>query len=93
MYYVYLIISERDGRFYTGCTNNLTARISDHNQGKVRSTTARKPFRLIYYEACVSKQDAFRREKYLKTGRGKRYLRNRLRTTLHTFWPSKLERP
>ena len=93
MYFVYLMISERDARFYTGCTSDLKARMSDHNQGKVRSTTARKPFRLVYYEACLSKEDAFRREKHLKTGRGKRYLRNRLRTALHACWPSKLERP
>ncbi len=93
MYYTYVLVSERDHGFYTGCTTNLPARLSEHNRGRVTSTAARRPFRVIYYEACLSNEDAFRREKYLKTGRGKKYLRSRLQTTLHALWPSKLERP
>ena len=93
MYYTYVLVSERDHGFYTGCTTNFPARLSEHNRGRVTSTAARRPFRVIYYEACLSKEDAFRWEKYLKTGRGKKYLRNRLQTTLHALWPSKLERP
>ncbi|GAF95165.1 unnamed protein product, partial [marine sediment metagenome] len=44
---------------------------------------ARRPFQLVYYEACLGQQDALRREKYLKTAYGKRYLKNRLREELH----------
>ncbi len=93
MYYTYVLVSERDHGFYTGCTANLPARLSEHNRGRVTSTAARRPFRVIYYEACLNKEDAFRPEKYLKSGRGKKYVRNRLKTTLHALWPSKLERP
>ena len=86
MYYTYILKSEkvgttrfRDGRFYTGVTSDLRKRLSEHNKGIVKSTKYRIPLRLIYYEACISKEDAYRREIYLKTGRGKRYLYNRLK--------------
>ncbi len=82
MYYVYVLLSEKDSRFYAGATSDLKSRVKQHNEGKVQSTKNRKPLQLIYYEACVSQDDAFRREKYLKTGMGKRYLRNRLKVSL-----------
>jgi len=72
----------KDKLWYTGCTNNLRRRIKEHNEGKVQITKNRKPFKLIYYEACLNKEDAYQREKYLKTGMGKKYLRNRLRKFL-----------
>jgi len=78
MYYVYLLVSEADRRFYTGSTPDLKRRFAQHCDAKVNSTKARRPLRLVYYEACLQKDDAIRREKYLKTGMGKRYLRNRL---------------
>jgi putative endonuclease len=79
MVYVYLLQSEKDKKWYTGCTNNLKKRFLEHNQGAVHSTKNRGPFVLIYYEACLNKSDAFAREKYLKSGLGKRYLKNRLK--------------
>lgn len=57
----------------------MRARLDEHRKGLVRSTRPRLPVRLIYYEACLGRQDAYLRERYLKTGMGKRYLRNRLR--------------
>ena len=77
MHYVYVLQSELDGQFYTGCTRDLRARFALHNAGKVPSTTNRRPLHLIYYEACLNEQDAFRREKYLKTTYGKHYIRVR----------------
>ena len=68
--------------FYTGSTGNLRKRIEEHSNGGVPSTKSRRPLRLIYYEACLNKYDALRREKYLKTGKGKQYLRNRLKQSL-----------
>jgi len=82
MYYVYILISEKDGKFYTGSTNNLKRRIAEHEAGYVKATTRRKPLKLIYYEACLNEEDARRREKYLKSGAGKKYLRNRLKSHL-----------
>jgi len=82
VFFTYVIQSKKDGRFYTGSTSDLRKRLNEHNTGKVRSTKSRGPFVLIYYEACLDKQDALAREKYLKSGMGKRYLKNRLRRFL-----------
>ena len=82
MYYTYVLQSKRDRRFYTGSTRDLRKRFKEHSFGKVVSTKGRGPFSLIYYEACLNKQDARAREKYLKSGMGKRHLRNRLKRFL-----------
>jgi len=77
-YYVYVLLSEKDNQFYTGFTSDLRNRIELHKQGKVKSTMQRLPVKLIYFEGCLNQQDATRREKYLKSGSGKKYLKNRL---------------
>ena len=77
-YYVYVLRSEKDGQNYVGYTNDLRRRLAEHHAGEVRSTAGRRPLKLIYYEACLSQSDAIRREKYLKTAWGKRYLKSRL---------------
>ena len=82
MWYTYILVSDKDKHWYTGCTNDLRKRFKEHNEEKVFSTKNRGPLKLIYYEACINKNDAFAREKYLKTGMGKRYLKNRLKRFL-----------
>jgi len=82
MWYVYVLQSEKDRKFYTGVTSDLRRRFLEHQQGKVFSTKNRRPLKLIYYEACINREDAERREKYLKTAWGKRYIKNRLRKYL-----------
>ena len=79
MHYVYVLKGEKDGNMYVGCTTDLRERFALHNAGKVKSTRARRPFQLVYYEACLDQQDELRRKKYLKTAYGERYLKNRLR--------------
>ncbi len=79
MVYVYVLRSGRDDFLYTGCTRDLRSRLSLHNAGQVSSTRERRPLELIYYEACPNERDAFRREKYLKTAYGKRYIKSRCR--------------
>ena len=79
MHYVYVIQSKKDKQFYTGLTRDLQNRLREHNSGGVPSTKKRGPFELIYYEACLNEQDGLAREKYLKSGMGKRYLKNRLK--------------
>jgi len=81
-YYVYVLLSLTDGNFYTGYTKNLLNRLELHQEGKVVSTKNRRPLELIYWEGCRSQKDATRREKYLKSGNGKIYLRSRLRNDL-----------
>jgi len=58
--------------------------LDEHNKGYESRTKYRIPFELAYYEACQSKYDALRREKYLKTTYGKRYIKSRLRDCLAT---------
>ena len=82
MQYVYVLLSTSTKKFYTGCTSDLRARFEQHQSGMVRSTKNRGPYELIYYEACTNELDAYAREKYLKSGVGKRYLRNRLKRAL-----------
>jgi len=77
MCYVYVLRSVKSGRLYTGCTHDLRKRLSEHSSGESIYTRSRGPYELIYYEACMNINDAFAREKYLKTGMGKRYLKNR----------------
>jgi len=74
--------SLKDGDLYTGFTENLKLRFEQHNKGLVESTKDRRPFKLIYYEACLDKNDTIRREKYLKTFHGKLFLRRRLKSYL-----------
>ena len=81
-YYVYILKSGKDKKFYTGYTNNLKLRFEQHQKGKVESTKDRRPLKLIYYEACLNQQDATHREKYLKTYHGKSFLRKRLKSYL-----------
>lgn len=78
MYYVYVLKSLKDNRLYVGHTNNLVKRYGEHNKGFVKATAKRRPFKLLYYEACNVLQDAVNREKSLKTGFGRAYLKRRL---------------
>ncbi|MBU0682957.1 MAG: GIY-YIG nuclease family protein [Candidatus Omnitrophota bacterium] len=82
MHYVYVLRSTKDGKWYTGCTDDLRKRFNEHNKGHVLSTKGRGPFEIIYFEGSLNSNDAFAREKYLKSGMGKRYLRNRLKRLL-----------
>jgi putative endonuclease len=72
--------SLKDGRKYTGYTENLRSRFERHNAGQVESTKHRRPLKLIYFEACLTQDDALRREKYLKTHYGKMFLKKRLKS-------------
>lgn len=77
-YYTYILKSEKDGKLYTGSTKDLRKRLEQHNKGLSTYTKGRGPFNMIYYEACLLEDKARSREKYLKSGMGKRYLKNRL---------------
>ena len=68
MIYTYVLQSEKDKKFYVGFTEDLKLRFEQHNKGYVESTKDRRPLELIYYEACLDREDAIRREKYLKSG-------------------------
>ena len=78
-YYVYLLESKKNGELYIGYTTNLTQRLKEHNQGLNFSTKSAKPWKIIYYEACLNEKDAKRREDYFKITQGKRLLKRRLK--------------
>ena len=80
MFYTYILFSQKDKKLYTGYTKNLKLRFEEHTNGSVESTKYRRPLDLIYYEACKKQDDAIRREKVLKSYRGKMFLRRRLKS-------------
>jgi len=80
--YTYLIRSLKSGKWYIGVTSDLQKRFSEHQKGYSIYTKGRGPFELVYYEACRDSEDAGAREKYLKSGMGRRYLKNRLKRFL-----------
>ncbi len=79
MHYVYLIRSERDGKLYIGQTSDVDLRLQQHNDGKSTYTRLRRPWKLVYFEAFLSKKDALIRELALKDfGRAYGQLKRRL---------------
>ena len=74
--YVYVLRSLKDGKLYTGLSKDPKARVVQHNLGMTKSTKGRRPFELIYYERQKSVSEARDREKFLKTGHGREYLKN-----------------
>ncbi len=78
-FYNYIIESKKDKSLYKGCANDLKERLRQHNNGLVKSTKNKKPWKLIYYEACLDKNDAISREKLLKTASGRRFIKKRLK--------------
>ena len=81
-FYVYILYSLKDLGFYIGFTNNIKRRLTDHAKGIVTSTKSRTPLRLIHYEYFINEGDAKAREKFLKSGHGRRQFKEILRNTL-----------
>lgn len=77
-YYIYAIKSKKDGRIYVGLTTNVESRVQQHNAGKTQSTKAYRPWELIYTEEAEDRLSARKREKYLKSGIGKEFLKSLL---------------
>ena len=75
MYYVYVLRSLKNERLYTGSTDNLKRRLFEHNIGKSKYSRLTKPFKLLHYEEFLTRIEAVRREKYLKTGKGREELK------------------
>ncbi len=78
MYFTYVLKSIKDNKHYIGYAEDIEKRIKEHNSGMVMATKGRIPLELVYYEACISKEKAIAREKYFKTGFGRRFLKDRL---------------
>ncbi|OGD72230.1 hypothetical protein A3D09_02890 [Candidatus Collierbacteria bacterium RIFCSPHIGHO2_02_FULL_49_10] len=79
MYYVYVLVNDKNNQIYTGSTIDLRKRFSEHNAGKSPSTRRYMPWRLIYYEAYKTEELARSREKKLKyNGNAIRELKKRI---------------
>ena len=81
-YYVYILLSSQDNRFYIGFTSNLKNRLQQHARGEVSSTKNRRYLKLIHYEYFISQSDAKAREKFLKSGAGHKQINSFLKRTL-----------
>lgn len=77
-FYVYVLESLKDKKRYIGYTSNLKRRLEEHKQGKSFTTKFMRLFQLIYFEGCTHSEDAKRREHYLKTHQGRKFLGLRL---------------
>ncbi|MCD4818949.1 MAG: GIY-YIG nuclease family protein [Candidatus Cloacimonetes bacterium] len=80
MFYTYVLLSEKDNKFYIGYSKDLKLRFDQHKKGFVESTKNRRPLKLVYYEACIFQEDALKREKYLKTHYCRMFLHKRLKS-------------
>lgn len=83
-YYTYVLESAIDKSWYIGFTKDIERRLLEHNSGKSITTKKKMPWAVIYFEACKNKDDAVARELYLKSGMGRRYLKNRLQNQFLT---------
>ena len=92
MYYIYVLL-DKNKNFYIGYSKDLRKRIRKHEQGLVFATKLKLPIELIYYEACINQYDAIKREKYLKSGQGRKFLKNRLKQYLKNLGPVKTDGP
>ena len=78
MYHVYVLLSKKDGKFYTGQTNNLKKRLNKHSAGLVKATRHRRPLELFLSEEYATRSEAMKREKFLKSGAGHKLLKKKL---------------
>lgn len=85
MFYVYVIQSESDRGLYIGMSSDLRRRLREHHEGESQTTKGRRPWKLIYYEAYLEKQDAAGREVFLKSGGGRTFLDKQLKVHFSRF--------
>jgi len=78
-YFTYVLISEVDGMRYVGSGKDVQERLRRHNKGDYRFTKGHKPWRVVYQEVYSNKSEAFKREKFLKSGQGRILLDNILK--------------
>lgn len=82
-FYVYLLYSLHDEGFYIGYTTNLKVRLAKHAKGEVTATKFRRPLKLIHYEYFINKENATGREIFLKSGYGRKQLKEILKRTIN----------
>ena len=78
-YFAYVIYSQSHNKFYKGHCEDLKKRLTQHNNGKTKSTKAFVPWKIVYYESFETREQAINREKYFKTAAGRRFLKKVIR--------------
>ncbi|NIM96682.1 MAG: GIY-YIG nuclease family protein [candidate division Zixibacteria bacterium] len=78
-FFLYILQSGKDGRYYVGITKSLEARLSQHNRGVGKSTKSSKPWRLMYTEEYRTRSKAARREKQIKSQKSRAYIQSLIR--------------
>ncbi len=73
-YFIYILFSNSNNKFYVGSTNNLQRRLTEHNSGRSKSTKSGLPWELIYFKECNSKSEAYQFEMKIKNRGISRYL-------------------
>lgn len=81
-YYIYILYSLKDHKLYIGFTRNPKVRLKEHANGLVASTRSRRPLKLLHYEYFINLEDAKVRGKFLKSGFGRKQLKQALKRTI-----------
>ena len=74
MFYIYIIQSQKTGRYYTGSCHDLDIRIERHNDGATPSTKPARPWKLVYSESYATNSEALKREREIKSKKSRRYI-------------------
>ncbi len=83
MYYVYVLLSLKNKRLYTGSTSDLRRRFREHNDGiGGKYTRDNRPYKLVFYEAFLTEKDAIKQEKFYKSGYGREVLKEKIENSL-----------
>ena len=85
VFYTYVLRSDADSGLYIGYSSDLRKRIAQHKRGAALATSYRGPWKLIYYEAYLDQADAIGREKFLKSGSGRNFLKRQLKNYLAKY--------
>ncbi|MBU0671903.1 MAG: GIY-YIG nuclease family protein [Candidatus Margulisbacteria bacterium] len=74
MYYVYIIESLKNGRYYVGTTGDLKDRIKRHNAGEMKSTQPYIPYKIIHSESFPTLSEARKRESFIKSKKSRKFI-------------------
>ena len=80
-YFLYILKSQKTGKYYVGSTNNLDARLKRHNEGRSKYTKTGVPWELQYFEEFPDRSSAVKRENDIKRKRRKEHIEELVRTS------------
>jgi putative endonuclease len=75
MYYVYILLNERNTKTYTGVADDVNKRLAEHNAGRVKSSRPYRPYKIIHAESFETLKEARQKERFYKSTTGRRKLK------------------